>query len=311
MRRVGLLMAGTVLAAALTLALRPWLDQTQFVLFFAFAMYATWVGGLRLGAAAALAGVLAFQFFLYDPVAGSAGAVAAMVRSIALGGISVGTAWIVHSLQQARSEADDARLEAERLSRRLADHAAELELQVTESEAMAAELEDVNLQLRDQTDYASRAAHRAERLHEVVSRLLQHPAGEPVLNAAVQQVRAATEACAAAVVVADGSSVPVMTACDGTPDVIVAGIRTGGADLAPAEFADRDGKPLFIESRDDLERRFPAAARRLEGEAQAWAALPLRADQRRLGVIMLAFEAPGAFTLEDRGFMLVLAQQCA
>jgi signal transduction histidine kinase len=66
-----------------------------------------------------------------------------------------------------------------------------------------------------------------------------------------------------------------------------------------------------MESPDERAQRFPEAVRRFgAGEYGAWAALPLVASGRCIGVLGLSFPGPRKFAEDDRRFLYGLAQQC-
>jgi signal transduction histidine kinase len=297
-------LAGTVL---LTLLLREWLLHTQFVLFLGLAALATHLGGARLGAAAILLGLAAFELFIHGSFFSAEGVAASLVRvtSLALVGFSV--VWLMHVSHAARRAAERASTETRQLSLEFAA----LEHQASESEAMAARLEELNQQLGEQTEFARRAGRRGERLHALTSRLVAMPAGEPVLHAVAQQARMATDAYAAQLVMALDDGGLAVVALDGYPhrvadeaDVILLG-RTAARAVAET------GEAVWIESRDELLERFPDMAAHALPNTAAWAALPLQGNERLLGVITLSFSQEGEFLPEDRHFMLLLAQQCA
>lgn len=74
----------------------------------------------------------------------------------------------------------------------------------------------------------------------------------------------------------------------------------------------RTGEPLWVEAREELAARFPAAlARGPAVETQAVACLPLLSRGRVLGAVGLGFHAPRAFREDERAFMLDLSRQAA
>ncbi len=87
----------------------------------------------------------------------------------------------------------------------------------------------------------------------------------------------------------------------------------------PAAEAARHARPVLVGSRaawDAAGYRAPmegpiGVGDAPGGEAAAWAALPLLADDRVLGVLALTFVAPRAFDAQERAFMLAYARQCA
>ncbi len=81
------------------------------------------------------------------------------------------------------------------------------------------------------------------------------------------------------------------------------------ADLPLAEVV-RSGQALFFESPAALTARYP----QLTGAAMtnaAWALVPLPLDDAPIGAMVLSFARARTFPLDDRIFLLALAQQCA
>jgi signal transduction histidine kinase len=307
--RIALLLFGLGGTVVLTLLLQEWLLHTQFVLFFGLAVVATYLGGVRFGAAAILFGLAVFELFVRG--ASEEPTAATLVRVVSLALVGLAFVGLVHAANAARRAAESASAESLKLSRQLAADAAHLQRQAARSEEMAAELEDLNRQLAQQTEYASRAARRAERLHALTSRLVAMPYGEPVLHAVAQQARMATEAYAAGLAMIHDDGSMAVVALDGYPhraaddaDAILRG-RT------PATLVAETGEAVWIGSRSELQQRFPDMAAHALPSTAAWAALPLHGNARLLGVVTLSFSHEGEFLPEDRRFMLLMAQQCA
>jgi PAS domain S-box-containing protein len=79
----------------------------------------------------------------------------------------------------------------------------------------------------------------------------------------------------------------------------------------PVTAAVRSGEPVFLESRDELRKRYPVLRDVDMGGTQATITLPLLGDEGAAGAITLTFADPRTFTPEDRGFALAIAQQCS
>lgn len=80
----------------------------------------------------------------------------------------------------------------------------------------------------------------------------------------------------------------------------------------PIPVAARTAMPLFIDSEAEWSARFShTGPLRLLPESRSWAAIPLIAEGRVLGVMGLSLSRPGTFSDEQRAFILALAQQCA
>ncbi len=73
----------------------------------------------------------------------------------------------------------------------------------------------------------------------------------------------------------------------------------------------RTGMPIFIATGDELTRRFPAFDQIDAGaRVVAVAALPLKVHARAFGSLVFAFTAAHPFDLDERAFLVALAQQC-
>ncbi|SMB85307.1 sensor histidine kinase [Deinococcus hopiensis] len=84
-------------------------------------------------------------------------------------------------------------------------------------------------------------------------------------------------------------------------------------DDGPAAEALRIGGALFFPEVQDLVKKYPNLEARMGATAPvaATAVLPMFLDRRPLGVIVLDFQEPHHFTLEEQRFVRILAAQCA
>lgn len=83
------------------------------------------------------------------------------------------------------------------------------------------------------------------------------------------------------------------------------------ADPSPFADAARTAQAVWIESREELLARYPRWTDDPWHETAALTVVPLVIQGRTLGVMAFRSNAPRPFTLADRAFFLVLAQQCA
>lgn len=79
----------------------------------------------------------------------------------------------------------------------------------------------------------------------------------------------------------------------------------------PMSEAVRTRQSIFLGSVEEFTTHYFQFAGQRRTPYQAWAAVPLAVKDRVLGAIGLSFAQPQAFTLQDRAFLLALAQQCA
>ncbi len=76
----------------------------------------------------------------------------------------------------------------------------------------------------------------------------------------------------------------------------------------PRAEAFRSGDAVWLESPEEVARRYPHLEERLRGDG-AWAAVPMTAHGRPLGVFTLTFSEPHSFSAEERHFISFLASK--
>lgn len=78
----------------------------------------------------------------------------------------------------------------------------------------------------------------------------------------------------------------------------------------PVDMALRTGQPVWVESREEHDQRFPEFAA-ADPDTVSLCALPLALAERRLGALRLSFVGEHLFDNDERGFALALAAQTA
>jgi signal transduction histidine kinase len=304
---------GAILAVAgalgLTLLVRPWIPNTQFVFFYAAILVAAVLGGVPLSVFALAAALLLTELFLYDAPGALELSGAMLLRNLPLVLVSATVIMMLDRHRQARRAAERKTREAEALTERLSEQATQLEHQVMESETLAADLEEAGLQLREQADAARRAAVKSDKLQRLTGLLLE-AVGEPaVARVITHEARAAVDAAGAAVAVVRERGQLDLASVEGIDATALQTVAGAGA---PSLFADSlaSGEPLWLTDAAAPPQRYPELAS-LSAEHRAWCALPLRVERHQLGVVVFSFAQPGEFAQEDRSFLLLLAQQCA
>jgi signal transduction histidine kinase len=297
--------AGLALALVLTQLLRPWLSHTQFLFFHAAVVLAAAVGGMRLAVPAIIATLLLVEFAIIDGAGVPALTQDLLVRDAMVAVVAFGLALLVSGLQRARAMAAAKATESRLLAESLREQAAELEVQVADSEAMAAELEDLNRVLELQTDSAQRGAQRAERVQRLTALLLETVGETGVGAVMVREARDCVEADAAALATTDGDGAVVLAASAGLPDDFTL------SDNGPTPLTDamHTGEAVWVETRAELEHRYARFAASVAFRAVT--ALPLSAEDRRVGAILFGFRTAGDFVPEDRSFMQLIAHEGA
>jgi PAS domain S-box-containing protein len=133
-----------------------------------------------------------------------------------------------------------------------------------------------------------------------------------VAAAVLEHVGAATGAAAAALWIVEREGLaPLAAEGPHGADADRGRVIPRGAALPVADAA-RGEEGIWLESAGALSSRYPELTeiRRREGY-EACAALPLRAGGADLGTLSLEFREPRSFDLEERAFLLGLAQHCA
>jgi PAS domain S-box-containing protein len=159
---------------------------------------------------------------------------------------------------------------------------------------------------------AAEARLRSERLQQVTAALVQANTTQEVLDVMLDQGIAASQALrgAVALVARDGELLEV-AAWRNHPETMKAafGIVPLDAALPHAEAA-RTGRPVFLGSRAERDRRYPELAQRPEKTA-ALAALPLKGRDTTLGALVLSYVDDRQFGREECELLETIAHQCA
>ncbi|HJZ80688.1 MAG TPA: DUF4118 domain-containing protein, partial [Pyrinomonadaceae bacterium] len=99
--RYGVAVLTVALALLLTLLVRPWLEQSDFLFFFPALMLSAWYGGIGPGLLATFLSVLAIDFFLLPPVYGLTLSWAYIPRLGAFAFVALLTDWLTAARKQA------------------------------------------------------------------------------------------------------------------------------------------------------------------------------------------------------------------
>ncbi|AUX27190.1 hypothetical protein SOCEGT47_077710 [Sorangium cellulosum] len=159
---------------------------------------------------------------------------------------------------------------------------------------------------------AERAAQRMAGLQRITAALADALTSEAVAEVVIDQGIAAAGAYAGTIAVAAGDVLECLAAV-GYPEAAVERYRElpVTADLPLAE-AMRTGAPLWLRSREELCARYPAfAARDLTVTTASLCCVPLRVQDRPIGVLGLSFADPRPFDQEEREFLVAMSRQCA
>jgi PAS domain S-box-containing protein len=160
---------------------------------------------------------------------------------------------------------------------------------------------------------AERAAERMDRLQVATAALSAASRPEHVAELLADLGTRAVGAAAGAVALAtpDGKSLRVAHAAGYPPDLLAVGdeFELELEYRSPLTYAWRRHQPIFLGSREQEQAgSAELAAFIAESPYSAWAAVPLLADQRVLGVLSLSFGQPHDYDADERGFLLALAE---
>ena len=163
----------------------------------------------------------------------------------------------------------------------------------------------------DRVASAHRTSERVARLYSVAAALATAATPEAVAAAVLNEGVAALDAAAGGVLLATAVDQLMLPGAVGYDETVLAGLRTESrhAELAAA-VALRSGEPVWLESGEERDERFPELAG-LEAATVALCAVPLEVQGRRLGALRFSFGQARLFDDDERRFVLALAAQTA
>ena len=160
----------------------------------------------------------------------------------------------------------------------------------------------------DELTRGSRQVERAARLYEVAAALSRAVTPAEVAAAVVEAGMEAMQASAGVLLLVEGIHLRVAAAI-GYPDDVVRRFSVQSLDAAlPAATAWREDTPVWLESQEERDARFPELPY-IEEDTISVCALPLQAGAHHLGVLRFSFDAARLFDEEERRFALALAAQ--
>ena len=160
-------------------------------------------------------------------------------------------------------------------------------------------------------EVARRAADRAARLQTVSSGLVGTVTAVDVGRVVVSEAVAALGASSGGLIVLDHDDcLEVVSSVGYSADLLDRLHRETRWAPVPAAVAIRTGEPVWIESREDRDERYPSLGE-LEPGVVAMCAVPLHTADGVIGVLRFAFDGPRLFDTDERRFILTLAGQTA
>ncbi|HET7720567.1 MAG TPA: SpoIIE family protein phosphatase [Acidimicrobiales bacterium] len=161
----------------------------------------------------------------------------------------------------------------------------------------------------DKASAARAASERVARLYDLSAALARAGSQEAVATAVLEQGVAALGASGGGVLLVADAGRLVVPGTVGYDDDLVSQLRSESKDAElPAAVALRTGEPVWIESREERDRRFPELSN-LERGIVSTCAVPLIAGDHRLGALRFSFPRPRLFDEDERRFVLALAAQ--
>jgi serine phosphatase RsbU (regulator of sigma subunit) len=161
----------------------------------------------------------------------------------------------------------------------------------------------------DKASAARVASERAARLYQLSAALARAATHEAVAAAVIEQGVAALGASGGGVLLAADAGRLIVPGTVGYDQDLVSQLRSESKDAElPAAVALRTGEPVWIESRQERDRRFPELIN-LERGTVSMCAVPLIVGDHRLGALRFSFPRPRLFDEDERQFVLALASQ--
>jgi serine phosphatase RsbU (regulator of sigma subunit)/anti-sigma regulatory factor (Ser/Thr protein kinase) len=158
---------------------------------------------------------------------------------------------------------------------------------------------------------AQQATDRVARLQSVTAALAGAATHEQVAAVVVSVgVQTLAASGGSLVVPADDEHIAVPGSV-GYADALIESLRAERLDAElPAATALRTGQPVWLESRHERDRRFPALTG-MEPSTASLCAVPLVVGGQTVGALRFSFEVPRLFDEDERRFVLALAAQTA
>lgn len=161
----------------------------------------------------------------------------------------------------------------------------------------------------DKASSARAASERVARLYELSAALARAASREAVASAVLEQGVAALGASGGGVLLAADAGGLVVPGTVGYDENLVSQLKGGSEDAElPAAVALRTGEAVWIESRQERDRRFPELTN-LERGTVSTCAVPLIVGDHRLGALRFSFPRPRLFDEDERRFVQALAAQ--
>ena len=158
---------------------------------------------------------------------------------------------------------------------------------------------------------AQRASDRAARLQKVTAALAAATTTEEVAGVVVSEGVSALGASGGSIVVPDNTGHLAVLGSVGYEQPLLDRLRAESREAQlPAAVAMRTLQPVWLESRQERDTRFPELTG-MEPGTVSMCAVPLVVGGRLLGALRLSFDSPRLFDDDERAFVSALAAQTA
>ena len=163
----------------------------------------------------------------------------------------------------------------------------------------------------DRAAGAQRALDRTARLYEVVTALSKAITPSEVAQVVLEEGVEALGATGGGLLLSTDEERLLVPGTVGYADDVVERLLNESPDAElPAAVALRTGQPVWLESREERDERFPELVN-MEHDVVSMCAVPVIAGDRTLGALRFSFAESRLFDEEERRFVLALAAQTA
>lgn len=160
------------------------------------------------------------------------------------------------------------------------------------------------------TAITQRALQRSARLQQLTAALASALTGERVAAAVLEEGVRTLGASAAGVLVPGPGEGLVVIGSVGYDEALIRRLATERVDALPVGVALASGEPVWVESPEERDARFPGLAE-VDRASAALCVIPLEVDGHVLGVLRFSFAERGLFGEQERAFLLALGAQAA
>jgi PAS domain S-box-containing protein len=159
------------------------------------------------------------------------------------------------------------------------------------------------------------ATDRVEQIQRVTSALARAVTSEDVVSVVMEAGRVLGASGRGVALIDDARETLVFRALAGySAEHTTRWSRIGLGAVHPAAEVVRGRRPLFLTTREELTARWPVpdlVAAVNAADDRSWALLPLATGDTPVGVLLFGFPTAREFSLDERGYLELLADQCA